>query len=244
MALSTEQKKDILGQYGLHDTDTGSPEAQVALLTKRIVTLTEHLKTQWADAAARVGIHLDPRFSNTVGETSSDYDGVAVTYAQVAARPSVHRDRTTAVPTLVILDEIHHGGDAKSWGDAMREAFEPAARRLALTGTPFRSDTNPIPFVRYELGEDGILRSSSDYAYGYERALADHVVRPVMFLAYGGAMRWRTRAGDEVVLFGDAGGEPDAPSAPTADHWARAAETIPYEVLTSVSGRVTREVRA
>lgn len=52
------------------------------------------------------------------------------------------------------------------------------------------------------------------------------------------------RAGDEVVLFGDAGGEPDAPPAPTADHWARAAETIPYEVLTSVSGRVTREVRA
>jgi alanine racemase len=52
------------------------------------------------------------------------------------------------------------------------------------------------------------------------------------------------RAGDQVVLFGDAGGEPDAPAAPTADHWARAADTIPYEVLTSVSGRVTREVRA
>ena len=61
-----------------------------------VVAPTEHLKTQWADAAGRVGIHLDPRFSNTVGETSSDYDGVAVTYAQVAARPSVHRDRTTA----------------------------------------------------------------------------------------------------------------------------------------------------
>ena len=52
------------------------------------------------------------------------------------------------------------------------------------------------------------------------------------------------RAGDQVFLFGDAGGEPDAPSAPTAEQWARAAETIPYEVLTSVSGRVTREVRA
>jgi hypothetical protein len=36
VALTAEQKKDILGQYGLHDTDTGSPEAQVALLTKRI----------------------------------------------------------------------------------------------------------------------------------------------------------------------------------------------------------------
>ena len=41
------------------------------------------------------------------------------------------------------------------WGDAVRDAFEPAARRLALTGTPFRSDTSPIPFVEYEAGRDG-----------------------------------------------------------------------------------------
>jgi small subunit ribosomal protein S15 len=44
VALTAEQKKTILGEYGLHDTDTGSPEAQVALLTKRIADLTEHLK--------------------------------------------------------------------------------------------------------------------------------------------------------------------------------------------------------
>ena len=37
-----------------------------------VVAPTEHLKTQWADAAGRVGIHLDPKFSNTVGVTSSD----------------------------------------------------------------------------------------------------------------------------------------------------------------------------
>ncbi len=73
----------------------------------------------------------------------------------------------------------------------------PAARRLALTGTPFRSDTNPIPFVRYERDADGSLRSSADYVYGYGPALADGVVRPVIFLAYSGDMRWRTRAGDE-----------------------------------------------
>ena len=46
----------------------------------------------------------------------------------------------------VVLDEVHHGGDALSWGDAVREAFDPATRRLALTGTPFRSDTSAIPF--------------------------------------------------------------------------------------------------
>ncbi len=164
-----------------------------------VVAPTEHLKTQWADAAGRVGISLDPRFSNTTAVTSSDYDGVAVTYAQVASRPSVHEQRTRSASTLVILDEIHHGGDNKSWGDGIRQAFEPAVRRLSLTGTPFRSDTNPIPFVSYEYGEDGILRSSSDYTYGYAEALRDGVVRPVLFMAYGGAMRWRTRAGDEVA---------------------------------------------
>ena len=51
-------------------------------------------------------------------------------------------------------------------------------------------------------------------------------------------------AGDEVFLFGDAEGAPTGPAATTADDWARAAGTIPYEILTSVSGRVSREVRA
>ncbi|GGL28320.1 DEAD/DEAH box helicase [Phycicoccus endophyticus] len=164
-----------------------------------VVAPTEHLKTQWADAAGRVGIQLNPAFANTAGVQSSEYDGVALTYAQVAANPALHRRRTEATATLVILDEIHHGGDARSWGDGIREAFTPAARRLSLTGTPFRSDTNPIPFVRYAMGEDGILRSAADYTYGYAAALRDGVVRPVLFLAYGGAMRWRTKAGDEVA---------------------------------------------
>ena len=99
----------------------------------------------------------------------------------------------------MILDEIHHGGDALSWGDGIREAFDPAARRLSLTGTPFRSDTSPIPFVEYAEDRDGIRRSKADYTYGYGKALRDHVVRPVMFMAYSGQMRWRTSAGDEMA---------------------------------------------
>ena len=55
-----------------------------------VVAPTEHLKHQWAQAAARVGIALDSRFSNSAGQTSSDFDGVAVTYAQVAAHPARH----------------------------------------------------------------------------------------------------------------------------------------------------------
>ena len=163
-----------------------------------VVCPTEHLKTQWSESAARVGLTLDPDFTNAQGEEGSFFDGVCVTYAQVAANPGLHRRRTAARPTLVILDEIHHGGDALSWGDGIREAFQGAARRLSLTGTPFRSDDSPIPFVEYADDGDGVLRSRADYTYGYAEALRDGVVRPVMFLSYSGQMRWQTKQGDVV----------------------------------------------
>jgi superfamily II DNA or RNA helicase len=170
---------------------------EVAAVT--VVTPTEHLKHQWARAAAGFGIAIDPSYRNAQGRAGADFRGVAVTYAQVAAHPALHRQRTEGRRTLVIFDEIHHAGDALSWGDAIREAFEPARRRLALTGTPFRSDANPIPFVTYVPEPDGARRSASDYVYGYGPALADGVVRPVIFLAYSGEMHWRTRAGDELT---------------------------------------------
>ncbi|MDT0201824.1 DEAD/DEAH box helicase [Nocardioides sp. AE5] len=166
-----------------------------------IVAPTEHLKTQWALAAERAGIPIDPNYSAGQGKTSKDFVGVALTYAGVAVNPLAHRIRTERFKTLVILDEVHHAGDALSWGDGLREAFEPAHRRLALTGTPFRSDANPIPFVTYvpdPAQGPGVRVSVPDYTYGYGQALADHVVRPVLFMAYSGQMQWRTRAGDEI----------------------------------------------
>ena len=163
-----------------------------------VVCPTEHLKTQWAQAASRVGLQLDPDFTNAQGEEGSFFDGVCVTYAQVAANPELHRSRTRRRPTLVILDEIHHGGDALSWGDGIRMAFDAATRRLSLTGTPFRSDTSPIPFVEYAPDGDGVKRSRADFTYGYSSALRDGVVRPVMFLSYSGQMRWQTKQGDVV----------------------------------------------
>lgn len=163
-----------------------------------VVTPTEHLKTQWADAAHKVGIRLDPHFTNAHKRHGKQFHGVAVTYAQIAMKPHVHKDLTESARTLVILDEVHHGGDALSWGDGIREAFSRAERRLSLTGTPFRSDTAPIPFVSYLPNRDGVLVSQTDYDYGYGRALQDGVVRPVMFMVYAGSMRWRTRAGEEM----------------------------------------------
>ena len=164
-----------------------------------VVAPTEHLKVQWADAAARGGIHLNPRYSNSDGTAyGRRYHGVVVTYAQVAMKPVQHRMLTEREDTLVILDEVHHGGDALSWGEAIREAYGTAKRRLSLTGTPFRSDDATIPFVKYAPQPDGTSVSATDYDYGYDRALEDGVVRPVIFMVYAGEMRWQTSAGEEM----------------------------------------------
>jgi small subunit ribosomal protein S15 len=56
MALQQEAKKEIIAQFKQHETDTGSPEVQVALLTKRINFLTEHLKIHDKDHSSRRGL--------------------------------------------------------------------------------------------------------------------------------------------------------------------------------------------
>ena len=54
--LSTQQKSKILTQYRVHDKDTGSPEAQIALFTEEIERLTKHLKKHAKDNSSRVGL--------------------------------------------------------------------------------------------------------------------------------------------------------------------------------------------
>lgn len=162
-----------------------------------VVAPTEHLKQQWADAAARAGIKLNPNYTNADGQAyGRHFHGVVVTYAQVAMKPVQHRLLTEREETLVILDEVHHGGDALSWGESIVESYSGATRRLSLTGTPFRSDDAQIPFVIYDPKPDGTKVSSTDYEYGYGRALADGVVRPVVFMVYAGKMEWQTSAGE------------------------------------------------
>jgi superfamily II DNA or RNA helicase len=165
-----------------------------------VVCPTDHLRTQWADAGDRAGIALDPTLSNAVGPVRPGLHGYVTTYAQVAAKPGVHRARSTAKRTLIILDEVHHAGDGLSWGEAVADAFERAERRLCLTGTPFRTRPEErIPFVRYDGDADGGLQSRADFVYGYREALRDGVVRPVVFAAYTGTSRWRNNAGEVVA---------------------------------------------
>jgi superfamily II DNA or RNA helicase len=163
-----------------------------------VVVPTQHLKQQWAHASEPFGLHLDPDWSPAYGGLPSDVHGVVVTYQQVAANPRALQGLVHGA--FAVLDEIHHAGESRAWGDAVRQAFGPAVCRLSLSGTPFRSDQSTIPFVRYagELAE-------SDYEYGYGRALEDGgVVRPVYFPRINGHMEWTAPGGqDYAATFDD-----------------------------------------
>lgn len=162
-----------------------------------VVAPTSHLKFQWASAAGRFGLHLEPEWQ-AAGGWPHDFHGIVVTYQQVAADPRALRG--VADDGFVVLDEIHHAGSERAWGDGVFTAFEPAARRLSLSGTPFRSDQNPIPFVNYDFEE-----AVADYTYGYGEALEEGgVVRPVFFPRFDGHMEWSTPDGAIVsATFGD-----------------------------------------
>ena len=163
-----------------------------------VVTPTDHLRTQWAAAAAASGIQLDPTLTKDRPWEATDYHGAVATYQQVCLGADGFSRAATRARTLVILDEIHHAGDGMDWGTTLKAAFEPAVSRLALSGTPFRTDTEPIPFIRYEHG-----MSVADFSYSYPEAIRDGVCRPVTFHSYEGQMRWSDNDGGHVATFAE-----------------------------------------
>ncbi len=149
-----------------------------------IVAPTAHLKIQWAEAAARFSLHLDPAWSAADGRLPPDMHGIVTSYQQVASSASVLARLSRGA--FVVFDELHHAAEERAWGAAIAEAFGDARKRLALSGTPFRSDTQAIPFIAYR-GDEAV----PDYEYSYGDALTDRrVVRPVYFPRTNGHMEW------------------------------------------------------
>jgi len=169
-----------------------------------VVAPSSHLRKQWVKSAHRCGIDLNGEFENADGREARDYHGIVVTYQAVGSQPDLHR--RLAGRTFVIFDEIHHAGANMTWGDAIQHAFGPAAFRLCISGTPFRRDNNPIPFIQYENN-----KSSADYDYGYADALRDDVCRSVYFPAFEGEISWlsedemRTHTFDDELTEEEAG---------------------------------------
>jgi superfamily II DNA or RNA helicase len=216
-----------------------------------VVCPTTALRGQWADAADIVGLHLDPRWRNADGAWRDDVDGVVVTYQQVAQAPDLFAHHL-ARPTFVVLDEIHHAGESATWGTALRAGFDGARHRLALSGTPFRSDARAIPFVRY----DEERRCAPDFVYGYGDAVNDRVCRPLAFRLLDATLRWRVDAQETIAAFADELDPTDDarrlrtaidPSTPLLSHMLRDADTLLVKaraVIRDAAGLVLCDDRA
>jgi superfamily II DNA or RNA helicase len=150
---------------------------------------TTPLTHQWAEAAGRLGVQLQPDAEEL--RPPRDFHGVVATYARAAssaARWAKQCDRDT----LVIADEAHHLGEELAWGEGFARAFGATRRWLLLSGTPFRSDQRAIAGVRYE---DGV--AVPDVSYTYADAVRDGICRPVVFIPYDGTLSWQS--GDDVI---------------------------------------------
>lgn len=164
-----------------------------------VVCPTTTLRLQWAAALAPWGIHLDCDFENAHASIAPDMHGVVVTYQQVAAASALFAMLSGRKRTMVVLDEIHHAGDQRSWGRAVADAFEPCVMRLGLSGTPFRQDKAPIPFVTYT----DVGYAKPDFSYGYAASLRDGVCRPVEFVLRDAEATWEYGEETHTATFED-----------------------------------------
>ncbi len=161
------------------------------------VVPTTTLIQQWADKAYNsFGLRLK---TNSVWHASSkDYEGIVTTYQYLAQNgQDVVRRWAASRKVFAILDEPHHMAVDKSWGTSATESMRRVYKGVMGTGTPFRSDDYPIPFVEYaksEIVKDGLTIEIGnlvpDYQYTYEDALSDKTVRAIYFMPTDSSTKW------------------------------------------------------
>lgn len=147
-----------------------------------IISPTENIKRNWAktiEVAFRIKIDHSYSFKHA---WPRDCHGISITF-QSLNQPNVELlKRYVNERTMIIVDEVHHAGNERSWGESIQQLGELAGYRLLLSGTPDRADNSPIPFVTYHHDEKtDSWKLQSNYSYGYAQAVDDKVVCPVIF---------------------------------------------------------------
>lgn len=132
----------------------------------------------------------DWRPVNPIGD---QWLGAITTYQSLFSNADMFLAHTTdpGHRTLVVFDEVHHAGVGAAWGRSAQEAFASgAAGILSLSGTPFRTDLEPIVFVPNEGGS-----AKPHFRYSYDDAIHDGACRPVQFVETRGETTFRTEDG-------------------------------------------------
>lgn len=154
----------------------------------------------WQDTMSKIGIELNDAWKGD-RDLTVDFHGVIATYqSAMQAYSAAFANLASSAPTLLIADEVHHGGDESKWGSALERIGAACAHRLFLTGTPIRNDNRQIPMVEYTQKTDGyrnFYEVTPDYTYEYRDALGDEVVRPVRFHLEDSGVDFGVERGDD-----------------------------------------------
>ncbi len=115
-----------------------------------------------------------------------DCHGVSLTYQSLNPLNLQVLKRYITRKVFLIIDEVHHAGDERSWGNAIQELGDEAGFVLLLSGTPTRGDNSPIPFVTYQRknpNEEGTktYELKYDFYYSYAESIKDKVCCPTIF---------------------------------------------------------------
>lgn len=148
-----------------------------------IVSPTENIKYNWASTFEKAfNIPIDFKY-NFKYHFNQDYKGISITYKSLESsfNYEVLKSRINS-KTLIIVDEVHHAGDTKSWGEGLHHIGENAGFILLLSGTPTRSDNSKIPFVEYDYDlQSKLYHLISDFEYTYADSVKDLICCPVKF---------------------------------------------------------------
>jgi superfamily II DNA or RNA helicase len=158
-----------------------------------IIVPTDNLREQWRDEAVNFGLDLHTKEFGA--NFKHGFQGGVTTYSFVANNSALIRKICHVSPTIVVFDEIHHCADESHFGKGILEGCELAKERLLMSGTPWKSDGRPIPYVKY----DGNGYAVGDFSYDYPRALNDDVVRYLVFNHSKGIIKSDLTGEEEVV---------------------------------------------
>ena len=174
-----------------------------------VVVPNDVIRQGWVSDAKSFGLNLSGSydgqairnlFNDGWGEA---LDGIVITYQTLSRSPDLVSQIVMRLSgqCVAIFDEVHHGGDGLAWGDSAQVAFSQASFRIGMTGTPYRHDTAPIPWVKYTKHAhddgDGPGVVVPQYHYRYGDGLADRIVAPIDFQWIGGCVE-RSAEGDHV----------------------------------------------
>lgn len=181
-----------------------------------VVVPSGPLRMQWHNALAQLDVIVDGSTMNNIFGEMETIEGQraygwVVTYQSLAQEAALHRmlNGKDGRRTLAILDEVHHLSTENSWGRSAIHALAASARRLSLSGTPFRGDGDEMPFVEYKDGwcryrdeydEDGnLVIYSRGFDYSYGAALNDRPspVRESVFETFDGDVAWMEYGKDD-----------------------------------------------